>query len=184
MALDSTKVDVAVTGAVAFAPTDTAAPTDADTALPADWRDVGYISTDGVVETRDLTTNNIVAWQNADIVRVVVTEASLAVTFTMIESNPNSLELFYGAPVDTVNGKINILPSRTGGRRSVVVDYVDGGKFVRLYLPSAELTSVGEVTLANGDAVGYEVTLTAYPVTVASEVVSGQKFLSDLVVVP
>lgn len=163
MALNSANVDVAVTGVVAYAPTTTSAPTDADTPLDAEWRDVGYISEDGIVEARERSTENIIAWQNADVVRTVTTEASITVQFTMIETNPNSVELFYGAPINTVDGSVEINPANSGGRRSVVIDYVDGSKRVRMYLPEAEVTEIGETTLASGSAVGYDVTITGYP---------------------
>jgi hypothetical protein len=179
MAPDSSNVNVAVTGTVSFAPTDTAAPTDADTALPAAWRDVGYLSSDGVTETRDRSTSNIVAWQNAEVVRTVVTESSISVSFTMIETNAAALELFYGTAVDTTDGSVAIDPGETGGRKAVVVDFVDGADFVRLYLPQAEVTEVGESSLTSGDPVAYEVTLTGYPDATLG--VSAKKFYSGLV---
>lgn len=180
MALNSAAVDVAVTGAVSYAPTGSTAPTDADTPMTTPYVDVGYISSDGVVEARDRSTSNIVAWQNADVVRSVVTEASITVQFTMIETNKASLELFYGAQLNEVDGSIKIVPGAAGVRRSVVVDYVDGTKFVRLWLPQAELQEVGEVTLTSGgDAVGYNVTLRGYPDTTLGA--SAQKWFSALV---
>ncbi|MPZ66167.1 MAG: hypothetical protein GEU83_11850 [Pseudonocardiaceae bacterium] len=181
MALDSSNVNVAVTGAVSYAPVGTAAPTDANTVLPATtWRDVGYLSSDGITETRDRSTNNVVAWQNAEVVRTVVTESSISVSFTMIESNPNSLELFYGTAVDDTDGSVTIDPGETGGRRAIVVDYVDGDRYMRLFLPQAEVTEVGESSLTSGDPVGYEVTLTGYPDSALGY--SAKKFHSDLVV--
>lgn len=180
MALDSANVDVALTGAVSYAETTATAPTDADSPLDPEFRDVGYLSDDGVVEARDRSTNNIVAWQNSDVVRTTITESEMSVQFTMIESNPNSVELFYGQPVDDTDGSVEIVPSRTGGRRAVVVDYIDGDKFVRLYLPTAEVTEVGESNLTSGDAVGYDVTIVAYPDGTLGY--SGKKWFSALVV--
>src|SRR5690606_29807824 len=124
-------------------------------------------------------TNNIIAWQNAEVVRVVTTESSLTVSFTMIESNPNSLELYYGSAVNTTDGSIEINPGESGGRRSFVVDYVDGDKLVRLYIPEGELTETGESVLSSGEAVGYEVTITGYPSADAG--FSAKKWYSDLV---
>lgn len=182
MALDSANVDVAVTGTVSYAPVGSTAPTDAITVLDATFLDVGYISEDGVVEARDRSTNNIIVWQNAETVRTSITEASITVNFTMVETNPNSLALFYGASVDGTDGSIEIVPAQTGGRRSFVVDYVDGEKFVRLYIPQGEVTEVGEVTLANSDPVGYEVTLYGYPD--ATSGFTAKKWFSALVVTP
>ena len=178
-------VDVAQTGGVAFAPTDTPAPTDAETPVTTPWRFVGYISQDGVVEARDRSTNNIVAWQNSDVVRVVTTEASITVEFTMIETNLNSLALFYGAEVEAADSSIEIVPRASGGRRAIVVDYQDGDdKHVRLYLPNAEVTAVTGPTLSAGDAVGMGVTITGYPQSFGegetATSYSAKKWFSDL----
>jgi hypothetical protein len=163
MALDSENVNVAVTGAVSYATTAAPAPTTADGVLDAAFRDVGYISEDGVVETRDRSTGNVVAWQGSKVVRSVVTESSISVQFTMIETNRNSVELYYGSPVNGADGSVEIDPGETGGRRAMVVDYIDGDKFVRLYLPQAEMMEPGESNLTSGDAVGLDVTIIGYP---------------------
>lgn len=159
---NSGAVDVAVTGIVAYAPTSADAPTSALSPLGEDWRDVGYISEDGVTEARERSTTNIIAWQNAEVVRTVTTESSMTISFTMIETNENSLALYYGTDVES-DGSIEINPAQSGGRRSFVVDYVDGDKVVRLYIPEGELTETGEQALTSGGAVGYEVTITGYP---------------------
>jgi hypothetical protein len=162
MATVSANVDVAVTGAFSFAPTSATAPTDATTALPVDFQDVGYIGEDGVTETRDRSTTNIIAWQNADNVRSVVTESSITVQFVGIESNANMIGLYYGAEVAT-DGSVEIVPASTGGRRACVLDYVDGDKLVRMYMPEAELLETGDLVMASGEPVGYDVTITGYP---------------------
>jgi len=182
MALDSANVDVALTGAVYYAPIGSPAPTDAETPLDATFEDVGYISSDGVVETRDRSTSNIVAWQNADVVRSVVTEASISAGFTMIETKVETVEFFYSGTVNTTDGSIEIYPGAAGGRKAVVVDYADGAKWARLYFPSAEVLEVGEVTLASsGDPVGYNVTVRGYPGPAGW---TAKKWYSALVVTP
>lgn len=163
MARDSANVDVAKTGTVSYAPMGTTAPTDADSPLGVGWLDVGWISEDGITEARDRSTNNIIGWQGAEIVRVVTTESSATFQFTMIETNENTLELFYGATLNGTDGSIEVKPSESGGRRSFNIDYIDGDKYRRIYVPEGEVTEVGERTLANGDAVGYDVTITGYP---------------------
>lgn len=180
-ALNSSEVDVAVTGAVAFAETSETAPTDAETPLGGTWRDVGYISDSGVVETRNRSTNDIIAWQNSDKVRVVTTDADITVEFTMLQTNVDTLALYYGAEVDPVTGSVKIVPANSGGRRSIAIDYVDGDKFVRLYLPSAEVTSVESVNHVASDGATYGVTLTGYPATVGPDTYSAEKFFSELV---
>ncbi|WP_455710063.1 phage tail tube protein [Nocardia asteroides] len=69
MPLVASEVDIAITGELFSAPRDTAAPTDASTALPAAWIGHGYVSQDGVTESWDDSVDNIVAWQSATVVR-------------------------------------------------------------------------------------------------------------------
>lgn len=176
MSLVSSNVRVAVTGAVYVAPTGTAAPTAADSALNVAFIDLGYVSEDGVTETRDRSTNEIRAWQNADLVREVVTDSSLAYTFTLIETKEAAVELFYGASVDPVDGSVDIVPSATGGRKSFVIDVIDGTELIRVYLPSGEVTEVGDQVYQSGEPIGYQVTVKGYPVNG----VTATKFFSAL----
>lgn len=176
MALVSSNVRVAVTGAVYVAPTATAAPTAFDSTLNVAFKDLGYVSEDGVTETRDRSTNQIRAWQGADLVREVVTDSSLTYSFTLIETTEEVVELFYGATADGSDGSVAIVPSATGGRKSYVIDVIDGADIIRCYLPSAEITEVGDQVYASGEPIGYEVTVTAYPVSG----VTATKFYSAL----
>lgn len=160
MALDSDNVRVAVTGAVYVAPTGTTGPTTSSSALDAGFVDLGYVSADGITENIDRTTNQIRAWQNGSLVREVTSEGTYSVDMTFIETNEAVLELYYGTT--NSSGEFNIDPTSTGGRQSFVVDVVDGSSVERIYIPAGEITSVGTRTLASGEAVGYQVTITAY----------------------
>ncbi|MFA5712301.1 hypothetical protein [Mycolicibacterium sp.] len=162
MSLNSSNVRVAVTGAVYVGPTSADAPTDADTP-PAGFGDLGYVHEDGVTETRERSTEQLRAWQNADVLREVVTEASMTYTFRLVETKAETVELFYGTSVNPADGSVAIIPARTGGRKSFVIDVIDGDDFIRAYIPSGEVTEVGDQVYSNGEPVGYEVTITAYP---------------------
>lgn len=160
MALDSDNVRVAVTGAVYVAPTGTTAPTTSSSALDAGFVDLGYVSADGITESIDRTTNQIRAWQNGSLVREVTSEGTYSVEMTFIETNEAVLELYYGTT--NASGEFSIDPTSTGGRQSFVIDVVDGTAVERIYIPAGEITAVGTRTLASGEAVGYQVTITAY----------------------
>lgn len=162
MTLAADNVRVAISGAVYVAPSGSTAPTDAATNPAAAYKDLGYVSEDGVTEARDRSTNDIIAWQNADKVRTIVTEAGMTLTFVMIETKKETVELYYGTKLAS-DGSIVIVPSETGGRQAFIVDYVDGTDIVRTYIPAGEITEVGEHVLATGEAAGYEVTVTCYP---------------------
>lgn len=182
MALDSQNVRVAVTGAVSIGPTGTTAPTDADTTVTG-VTDLGYASEDGVTETRDRTTNTTRAWQNGDIVRETVTEANLTYQCTLIETKRETVELYYGTTV-AADGSIIIVPSKTGGRHALLIDVIDGDDFIRIWVPQAEVTEVGDQVYANGEPIGYEVTIRAYPdaslVDADGNIGSAQKWYSSL----
>lgn len=180
MALNSGNVRVAVTGAVRVAETTATPPTDAET-VPVGFADLGYVSDDGVTETRDRSTEQIRAWQNAAVLREVVTEASVSYQLTLVETNKDTVELYYGSAVDPVDGSVVIDPAKTGGRKSYIIDVIDGDEVIRTYIPEGEITEVGEQSYASSEPVGYEVTITAYP----SQALGGnsvKKFYSSLVV--
>jgi hypothetical protein len=163
MALDSTKVRVAVSGAVSMGAVGAAAPSGTGSALTG-LTDLGLISEDGVTETRDRSTDTIKAWQNGATVRTVVTDGALTYHFKLLETKKETVELYYGTTVTAAatDGSFVIIPTATGGRRAFVLDVVDGAELIRTYIPQGEVTEVGERVYNNGEAVGYEVTITAY----------------------
>jgi len=174
MALDSDNVRVAVTGAVYVAPTGTTAPSYSDETLDAAFSDLGYVSADGITETIDKSTTQIRSWQDGSLVREIVSEGTYSVELTFIETNQDVVELYYGATL--TSGVLDGDPRATGGRQSFVVDVIDGTAIERTYIPAGEITSVGERTLASGEAIGYTVTITAYADTDST---TFKKFFSD-----
>lgn len=168
VALNANNVMVGTTGGVYVAPTTTAAPSAYDSALDPLFVDLGYISDAGISETLDKSPQDVRAWQNGALVRRVITESSQTFNMTFIETNKNTVELYYGAKV-SADGSIKIDPSKTGGKQSFVIDVIDGEFIKRTYIPSGEVTEVGDMTYSNGDPIGYEVTLTAYASTSGDE---------------
>lgn len=164
MATNSSNVRVAVSGEVLMGATDAAAPTGTGGARTG-FTGLGFVSEDGVTETRDRSSDDIKAWQNAATVRTVVTDASLTYAFTLIETKRETVELYYGSEVTAGadDGSLVIIPSATGGRRSFVIDVVDGDEVITTYVPEGEVTETGDKVYASGEPVGYEVTITAYP---------------------
>lgn len=159
MALSADSVVVGITGKCYVGATTATAPTASDSVLTG-FTDLGYVTADGIAHAIDKSTNQIRGWQNADLVREVVTEATETFTFALLETSEAVLELYFGATM--VGGKIEINPSNTGGRKSFVIDVVDGDKVIRHYIPSGEVMAVQEQVIANGEALTYGVTITAY----------------------
>lgn len=164
MALDSTKVRAAVSGAVSVGPTSAAAPTGTGGALTG-FVDLGYVSDAGVTEARSRDTNDVRAWQGGALVRTLITSGTLTYNFVLLETKADTVKLFYGSVITSTaaDGSFLVIPTSTGGRQAFVVDVVDGAELIRTYLPQAEVTEVGDHVYVNSDPVGYEVTITAYP---------------------
>lgn len=160
MALSADNVNVAVTGKVYVGATSSTAPTASDATLTG-FTELGYVSADGItVNTADRSSNQIRGWQNSDLVREVVTEATTSIQMMLLESNEDVIETYFGATI--VGGKVEVNPSSTGGRKSFVIDVVDGSEVIRYYVPTGEVTVIEPQTLANGEAIMYGITITCY----------------------
>lgn len=163
MATNSANVRVAVSGEVSVGPTTATAPA-SETATLTGFTGLGFVSDAGVTEGRSRSTNDIKAWQGGTTVRTVVTDGTLTYHFTLLETTKATIELAYGTTVTQTspNGSYVIVPTSTGGRKSFVVDVVDGANLKRIYVAQGEITDVGDTVYANGEPIGYEVTLTCY----------------------
>jgi hypothetical protein len=159
MALDANNVVVGITGKVYLGATNAAAPTSSTSTLSG-FTELGYVSADGVTFSNERSTNQIRAWQNADLVREVVTEGTTTYQFTLMETKEEVIEAYFGGTM--VDGKIQVVPTATGGRKSFVIDVVDGPKAIRHYVPVGEILSVEAQQIQNGEAVAYGMTVTAY----------------------
>jgi hypothetical protein len=166
MPLLAAAVRVGITGELYAAPTGTPRPTDSTTALNSGYIGLGYVSEDGVTETHEDTIEDIVAWQNATVVRSVRTESVMRLACTLIETKGEVLELYHpGSQIEAVGAgqwKLEI-PTPTTDRRQFALDVIDGTKHLRIDVPNGEVTERGEIQYANGEPVGYEVTITCYP---------------------
>lgn len=160
MANDASNVSVAGDGMVAYGPLTATAPTGLG-ALPAGFEDVGYISEDGVVESTEQSIEKIKAWQRNATVRSTVTEGESTYSFTMIETKAATVELAFGVTVGD-DGSYVKNPGAERPHQSFIIDVIDGERLERQYIPDGQVTELGEITRANGEPVGYEVTITAY----------------------
>jgi hypothetical protein len=164
MALTAANVHRAITGEMSVGATTATAPTGTASTLTG-FTGLGYVSEDGVKETRDRSTNDIKAWQNAATVLTVITDGSLKYQLTLLETTKAAVELAYGTTVTqaAAEGNYVIVPTSTGGQKSFVLDVVEGANIKRIYIPNGEITEVGDVVYANGEPIGYDITITTYP---------------------
>lgn len=166
MALVASEVRVAITGEMFSAPAGTTQPTNSSTALSASFIGHGYVGEDGVTESWDDSVENIVAWQNATVVRAARTSSVATFGLKLIQTRGSNLELFYPGSTVEDNGanewKIAVLPANADPR-VFVFNVVDGQKVERIVIGNGEVTERGDVVRKNGEPIGYEVTITAYP---------------------
>lgn len=164
MTQTAANVKVGVTGSIYKAPTATSLPTTVDEALDGSFNDVGYISEDGVTTATNADTNDIRAWQNGDTVRKVQTSHDFTVAFTMLETNSEALELYYGNFTAGPGGDPGVVQVQAsqGFRGCFVMNVVDDDQLIRIVLPDAQVSERQDVVYVNGDAISYGVTLTCY----------------------
>lgn len=182
MAQDVTEVVVAVDGIVSTAPIGTAAPTSAVSTLNAAFKDLGFVTEDGVTETTSQSTEVLRAWQKSTRVRTLITEGEVTYQFTLMQTNADTVAFYYGGTVDDSDGSIVIDPTAERPRISFNLDIIDGDNIIRAYAPNAQVTEVGDQVYAAGEAVGYEVTV----VCSDDDTIGGsvKKWYSELVVAP
>lgn len=157
-----------VAGAIFRAPSGTALPTDASTALAAAFVEMGYVSEDGVTNSNSPDTEKIKAW-GGQVVLIVSTEKPDTFKLTFLEAlNPNVLETVYGeenVTVDAAAGTIAVVANADElGEYVYVIDMaMRGGALKRIVIPDGALSELGDIVYKDDKAVGYEVTLDCLP---------------------
>lgn len=162
----ASNVRVGITGELSVGAVGTTAPTSSTSSLDPAFVGLGYVSEDGVTESYEDTVEDIIAWQNATVVRSNTTESKATLQLTLIETKGEVLELFHkGSAVEVVSAgqwKIDVV-APTADPRAFVLDVLDGTKHIRISVPNGEVTERGEIVYANGQAIGYDITITCYP---------------------
>jgi hypothetical protein len=155
-----------VTGAIFIAPVGTTLPTDSTTALNSAFVELGYASDAGVVNSESRETETIKAWGGDTVLKPFAGKED-TFQFTLIEAlNVNALKLVYGdsnVTGDLTNGISIKSAAEDLDYHSFVIEMVLNGAVKRIVIPSAKVTEVGDITYADGEAIGYDTTLSAVP---------------------
>lgn len=133
-----------------------------DVAERMDMSSAGYITSDGVAESEDRTTEKILDW-NLDVIDVVETDYGLQLTVTFAEAaNAEVLKFIYG------EDKVTVTPTgvyvKKGSRdledRCIMFDIKGkGGAKGRGFADVCQVASIGEITYAKAGIIQYQATI-------------------------
>lgn len=153
MANAAGKIVVGASGTVYVAPVGTTAPTNATTALNAAFKELGYVSEDGVTVTPEQSFSPVMAWQTAYKVRTLVTARGLTLEFVLREFNLQSLPFAFGGGTLTfATGEYKYTPpsAEATDPRALVLEFLDGAKKYRLYVPNGQVEDLQGFSVSRG----------------------------------
>lgn len=154
-------------GAVFRAVAGTTPPTDATTSLAAAFKDLGYCSEDGLVNSNSPSSTNIKAW-GGDTVLTIQEEKEDTFQLTLIEVlNTEVLKTVYGSSNITgaLNTGLTVKANAKEPEEGVwAIDLVLNSNTVkRVVIPKGKISKIGDISYTDSDAIGYKITITAIP---------------------
>lgn len=154
-------------GAIYRAPLGTALPTTTAAQLNAAFKNMGYISADGLTNANNASVNNVKAW-GGDTVLVVQTEKTDTLAFTLLEVlNKDVLCAVHGT--DNVSGTlyegitVEVNADLQEEAAWVIDLLLNGNTAKRIVCPDAVISALADVVYKDDSAIGYGVTLTCMP---------------------
>lgn len=157
----------AVGGAIFRGALSSTLPTDATTALDAAFKPLGYLSDAGLTNSNTISSEDIKAW-GGDTVLSLQTEKTDTFSFTMLEVlDAEVLKAVYGS--GNVSGALAsgiTVTANTADQEEAAWVFemvLREGAVKRIVIPDAKITEIADIVYADSEAVGYEVTITAYP---------------------
>lgn len=175
MAVNAQKVlvgmpDQATTGAILSAPLGTTLPTSAVDTLDATFGDSGFVSSDGLTLGLDISTSDIRDWSGS-LVRRLKESFDGTLSWTHLETNEAALKNAFGnsnvtaTAANTTHGAqlAVAINGELPAAKSWVFKMKDGTNRIMIVVPNGQVTSLADVNFTSSDAIGWEVTLAAYP---------------------
>ena len=170
MANTATNVTVGkpkVGGAIYVAPLGSTLPTDSSTALDAAFKCLGYVSEDGVTNNNSPESDSVKAW-GGDTVIVLQTDRPDSFAFTLLETlSQDVLNAIYGSANVVADAQGNLTVKATAdamaGQAWVIEMVMRGSRAKRIVIPDGAVTARETITYNDSDAVGYGITVSAYP---------------------
>jgi hypothetical protein len=139
-------------------------PTDTTTALNAAFINLGLLTEDNVVRSRNVDITDVRSL-GGDLVRRKRSGQMMEIGFTAME---NSHEVFRranpGSSATTTTGiTTRLYKKQTTVLLAVVIVSTEGANISRTIIPSCEVSSSGDTPMGPTDAYGYPMTITVYP---------------------
>ena len=161
-----------VAGAIYRAPLGTVLPTDATTTLTAEYKDLGYVSDEGITQSESKDSSNVVAF-GGDVVYITEGEHTDTFQFVLLEFlNSDVLKMRYGE--DNVTGTLDEgvtiqVNSKTKESAIYVIDLLLDGAVQRIVIPIGKITEYEDRSINNEDVQSVGVTITALPDTTGNK---------------
>ncbi|WP_436776047.1 hypothetical protein [Yinghuangia sp. YIM S09857] len=146
-------------------------PTNPTADLGPEWLALGYASSDGVELTPAIETQALEAWQSATPVMHTVTAASLQVKATLLQTDPATTSLYFGAEWEKVTDaqgqevpgvfRLPIASNPTLAELAMIVQWGDAKVSNMLVIPRGMVSSRDALKLVRADAQSLGVTYDA-----------------------
>lgn len=156
MPQDATQIVVAANGKVWVAPVGTTQPTTPTATPVAAWKDIGFVTEDGVKFTDSKDITDIQAWQSFYPVRKIITGKSAQLAYGLRQWDENTIPLaFGGGAVTNLGGGVwRYAPPAAGtlDQRAMMIDWLDGIRNYRLIIPQGLVSDAVETNLVRTDS--------------------------------
>lgn len=155
-------------GSVFRAPAGSTLPKDASSELDAAFKNLGYISEDGVTNSASIESKEIKAW-GGDTVAQPQTGKTDTFQMTMIESlNVEALKAYFGDDNVTGTGLQTGITVKCNAKEleasAWVIDMIATGNAPhRIVIPNAKPSELEDITYVDNEAAGLGMTLAALP---------------------
>ncbi|TDP59849.1 phage tail tube protein [Aminicella lysinilytica] len=170
MATNTANVSVGkpkVGGAISYAATTVVLPTDAHTDLATGFKNLGYVSEDGVTNSNSPETESIKAW-GGDVVANPQTGKDDTFQYTLIESlNSDVPKSIYG-DANVIVGESGAITIKANSgelpEQAWIIDMIlHGDKLKRTVIPKGQITEIGDIVYVDNEPIGYPLTISAHP---------------------
>lgn len=162
---DPSQVRLAPDGRVLVAPLGTAEPTDVTTDFNVAFKELGWVTEDGVSVTPSVDTNDITMWQSINPVKRPITGMGLEVSMVLGSHNKSTLELYFlNSTVENASGVARLEMANAPASQDVMlaVEWTDDeGDTNRLIFPRVTMTDREAITLQRSEAVGLGITFSS-----------------------